>query len=101
MFGKYHGQGTKTLRTGTKWVGEFKDGTMDGFFVLTFAKDDLWFNESMHGGNGTKFVGEMKEGWLWNGTFTDGEGNIFGEYVNGERYVNGKSIEKPFRIPRQ
>jgi hypothetical protein len=97
---KYHGQGTEIWRDGTKYVGGWKDGRPHGQGTYTYPKDTLLWNGTLRGGNGTKFVGEWKDGTL-NGTYTDGEGNIFGEIVNGDRYVNGKSIEKPYKARRQ
>lgn len=71
-----NGQGTSTYG-GNKYVGEFKNGKMEGQGTYTFA-------------NGDKYVGEFKDGKMeGQGTYT---------YVNGSKDVgefkNGKFVGK-------
>jgi hypothetical protein len=72
--GKPDGQGTATLANGNKYVGEFKDNNFNGQGTFTFA-------------NGNKYVGEFK----------DGKRNGQGTYTiaNGERYVGEYRDDKP------
>ena len=46
---KYHGKGTTTLTSGEKYVGEYKDGKYHGQGTYTFT-------------DGEKYVGEWKDG---------------------------------------
>ena len=107
--GEYHGQGTYSNYE-EKYVGEWKDGKRNGQGTNSNVdrkdeekgewKDDvLWnghstrkeyFNMSSHFKVDQNFVyvgqyvGEIKYGERWNGTFYDGDGNISKKYVNGE-----------------
>ena len=53
----------------TKYVGG-KDGTQNGQGTLTFP-------------DGTKYVGEWKNGKEWNITLYENNGNIIGRFVDG------------------
>jgi hypothetical protein len=70
--------GTYTSANGDKYVGEYKDGKMDGQGTYTWA-------------NGDKYVGEWKDG-KQNGqgtaTFANGEKYV-GEYKDGKRNGQG------------
>jgi hypothetical protein len=76
--GKINGQGTYTFASGNIYVGEFKDGKINGQGTYTFA-------------NGNKYVGEHKDGKR-NGQFTAtfADGNKFvGEYKDDKRNGQG------------
>ena len=53
------------------YKGEVENGEPKGKGIETFP-------------NGEKYVGEFKDGKLWNGTNYDKEGNILGKYTIGE-----------------
>ena len=80
-------QGKLNYTDGRKYVGEFKDGEMDGQGTFT--------NKS-----GTKFVGEYKDGKKWNGNQYDKNGKIIKILSDGNTYLgevkngipNGKGI---------
>ena len=69
-----HGQGTYTLPSGHKYVGEFKDDKKHGHGTLTWP-------------DGSKFVGEPKEDIAWNGTHYDKDGNAIITF--------SESVQKP------
>jgi len=69
--GKPNGEGILTFPViGDKYVGEWKNGEKNGLGTRTFPVG--WE------------VGEYKDGVLWNGTYYDENGNIYGKYVNGK-----------------
>ena len=43
------------------------------------------WSRNIHFPDGTKYVGEWKDGHRWNGTIYDKNGNIYEKYVNGKR----------------
>jgi len=53
-----------------KSVGEWKDGERNGQGTITYP-------------DGIKYVGEFKDGELWNGIFYEKNGNIIEKWVNG------------------
>ena len=57
-------------KTDRKYMGEISNGVPNGQGTYTFS-------------DGEKYVGEWKEGELWNGKGFDKYGNITGRYVNG------------------
>ena len=58
-----NGQGTKTW-AGRKYVGEFKDGNVNGYGTATYS-------------NGTKYVGEFKDfQYHGEGTLTYADGKV-------------------------
>ena len=74
--GYMNGQGTATFEDGNKYVGEFKDGFLDGQGTFNWS-------------NGDKYVGEWKDG------FFNGQGTVLasgkkyvGEFKDG--YMNGQ-----------
>tara|TARA_R110002153_G_scaffold260884_1_gene421102 strand:+ start:175 stop:1896 length:1722 start_codon:yes stop_codon:yes gene_type:complete len=87
---RYHNCfGTYTFASGEKYVGEYKDGKMDGQGTLTFASGDEYVGEYKDGekngqgtytwANGEKYVGE------WKDDKTNGQG--VRTYANGDKYV--------------
>ena len=63
--GNWNGQGTFTWPIGSKYVGEWKDGNRNGQGTFTYA-------------DGRKYVGEWKDGnWNGQGTFTYADGSIW------------------------
>tara|TARA_Y100000739_G_C20172222_1_gene268310 strand:- start:265 stop:504 length:240 start_codon:yes stop_codon:yes gene_type:complete len=55
-----------------------------------FHCESVWRNEKDGQGiyispNGEKYIGDYKEGFDWNGTYFDKNGNIKSKCVNGER----------------
>ena len=66
-----NGQFIVTYADGDKFVGEYKDNLRNGQGTYTFA-------------DGVKYVGELKDDKKWNGTEYDKNGNIIGNWVNGE-----------------
>jgi len=76
--GKRHGQGILTSTKGYKYVGEFKDGKRHGQGILTSTK-------------GYKYVGEFKDGkYNGQGTFTWADGAKYvGEYKDDKRHGQG------------
>ena len=83
--GKPNGVGILIFPYGGKYVGEFKDGVMNGQGTLTWYKFRVIFcwNEKTRNG-------EWKNGFLWNGYLKNG--NIRYKIVNGglvEKWVNG------------
>ena len=54
-----------------QYKGDVENGKPSGLGVITFP-------------DGSKFVGEYKDGEKWNGTQYDKDGNITKKYVNGE-----------------
>ena len=70
--GLFHGQGKFTSLNGSMYyVGGYKKGKRDGQGTQTFP-------------DGRKFVGERRDGKEWNGKYYYENGNIMGEFVNGE-----------------
>ncbi len=92
--GKPNGQGTLTFPEGTKYVGEFKDGKYHGQGTITYEDGEKYegkFNNwNIHGqgtfteSDGRKQVGVFKEGYVWNVTEYDEDGNIDVKYMKGE-----------------
>ena len=72
-----NGQGTYTWSDGSKYVGEYKDGRMNGQGTFTHGKGKY---------EGQKYVGEYKDEKRWNGIYYDKNenGNIIGKFVNGK-----------------
>jgi len=56
--------------TDGKYLGEIRNGVPEGQGTLTFP-------------DGTKYVGEWKNGKEWNITFYEKKGNIIGRFVDG------------------
>ncbi len=84
-----NGQGTLTISSGSKYVGEFKDGKYNGQGTFTWDNTDKYIGEFKnsklqgHGTlirmNGNKYVGEFKDGkYNGQGTFT---------WANNDKYV--------------
>ena len=66
---KWRGFGDK--ETHPKYTGDVKNGKPDGLGFMTYP-------------NGSKYVGEWKDGKSWNGTLYDKNGNILYKIVNGK-----------------
>jgi len=54
------------------YKGDVKDGKPDGIGILTYS-------------GGSKYVGEWKDGEIWNGTYNNKRGDILFKWVNGKR----------------
>ena len=71
---KQHREGTLTFKKGVsvgqKYVGEWKNNLQNG--------QGTWIIP-----DGSKWVGEMRDGRNWNMTGSDEDGNIVGKYVSG------------------
>jgi hypothetical protein len=76
--GKPHGQGNGTLTNGSKYIGEHKDGKPDGQGTGMFA-------------NGDRYIGEHKDGkFNGQGTYTFASGNKYvGEHKDGKKHGQG------------
>ena len=76
-----NGLGFITFPDGSKYVGEWNNGGMTGKGTQFFPK------------MGRKFVGEFKNGLMWNGSIYYKDGTILQKIVNGkvtETYVYGE-----------
>ena len=65
---------------GSKYIGEWKNGKMDGQGTFTFP-------------SGNKYVGKYKDGKKWNVTKYDKKGNFVGDWKDGE-HLNGALYDK-------
>lgn len=105
--GKYGGQGTYTWPSGEKYVGQLRDGKRSGHGTHTSSDGCKYvgqYRDGKRSGHGRStyingvFVGEMKEGRVYKGTFTGDDETIitgiFGDgigtgtiiYPDGRRY---------------
>ena len=100
---KHVAQGMKWITEGdedtqVKYIGAVKDGVPHGQGVETFKGDNYRYegeysNGVKHGqgtytdADGSKFVGEWKDGNPWNGTGYDKDGNVTATYSGGELTV--------------
>ena len=91
-FDKPNGLGIMIYPNGSKYLGEWKNGGMDGKGTLTFPsgykyvgkyKDGKKWNVTKYDKKG-KFVGDWKDGEHLNGALYDKFGKFIGKYVNGE-----------------
>jgi hypothetical protein len=90
-------QGTKTFATGGKYIGEFRDGKLNGHGTHTYTNGGKYVGEFKDGNfsgqgtlttaNGDKYVGEFIDG------FPNGRGTQ--TYTNGDKYVGEFSDGKP------
>ena len=73
------GKGALTLSNGTKYIGEFKNGSPDGQGVMTYS-------------NGTNYIGEFKNGLTDGpGTYSYADGTIEkGVWLNNVWHVDEK-----------
>ena len=81
--------GTYTSASGNRYVGEFKDGKVNGQGTHFMRNGDRYvgeFKDGKYNGQGTHF---MRNGDRYVGEFKDGEFNGQGTYFlrNGDRYV--------------
>ena len=67
---KWEGVESEDNRDFSKYEGEIKNGKPNGQGESTFP-------------DGRKYVGEFKDGELWNGIFYEKNGNIIEKWVNG------------------
>ena len=65
-----NGKGTLIYRNGTRYDGEYSDGTWNGMGTFYFP-------------DGEKWVGEFREDAPWNINWFDRDGNIIAKWGNG------------------
>ena len=75
--GKPNGQGTEISTHGSKYVGGWKDGELHGQGRVTWSYENVLFQT---------YVGEWKEGRMWNVTGYGKDGKINRTWVNGKRH---------------
>ena len=92
---------TVTRTDGNKYVGEFKDGKLNGQGTYTYPNGDKyvgeWNDNKRHGqgiytvANGNKYVGEWKDNkYHGQGTFTHTDGNKYvGEWKDNKYHGRG------------
>jgi hypothetical protein len=90
---KWHGKGTLNLKSGDKYVGDFKNDMRNGHGKYTWSENnpDLGkdyigdFRDNNYHGYGTL---QFKNGDKYQGQFIDGNKHGFGVYyyANGDRY---------------
>ena len=88
-----HGQGVHTFSNGDSYVGSFENGKQHGQGVFTYPNGDRYEgvleNFKKHGqgtytfSNGYVIVGGWKADMPWQSTYTDGEGQEIGQYIDG------------------
>ena len=77
--GEKDGQGTHTWSSGNVYEGEWKEGEKDGQGTHTWS-------------SGNVYEGEWKGGEMWNGTFSDKDGNNI-DFENGlQKQTDKKSL---------
>jgi hypothetical protein len=101
-----HGEGTFTWPSGSKYVGQYKDGRKHGQGTLIAADGHKyvgrWTNGRPHGDgttttvDGEKHIGEYKDGKLFDGVVYGASGEIKGTYSGGE-YIP-KDAPKPVSL---
>jgi len=75
--GKPNGQGTEISTYGSKYLGGWKDGEFHGQGRVTWSYENVLFQT---------YVGEWKDGKMWNVTGYGKDGNINRRWVNGKRH---------------
>ncbi len=95
--------GSHTFASGSKYVGEYKDGKRNGQFIVTYANGSKYVGEfkgNQKNGQGTetfvsgsKYVGEYKDGkYNGQGTYTSANGDKYvGEFKDNK--YNGQGTE--------
>jgi len=98
--------GTYTFSSGSKYVGEFKDGNSNGQGTYTWANGNKYVGEFKHGGfngqgtftwsDGSKYVGEFKDG-IFNGqgTYTGADGTVEEGIWKNSKFQYAKTLTKP------
>ena len=93
--------GSHTFASGSKYVGEYKDGKRNGQFIVTYANGSKYVGEfkgNQKNGRGTstfadgdKYVGEYKDGkYNGQGTYTAANGNKYvGEFKDNKKNGQG------------
>ena len=69
--GEPNGLGVIIYTDGSKYVGRWRNGKRNGQGTFTFS-------------DGRKYIGDYKDGFEWNGTDYDKNGNIYLKWVYGE-----------------
>ncbi len=82
------GKGIMTYLDGSKYDGEWKEGQRYGEGTLTYEDGAKYEGEWK---DGEIWVGEFREDKPWNTTHHDKDGNIFGKYVDGDWYSEGRN----------
>ena len=75
--GQPNGQGTGISTYGSKYVGGWKGGELHGQGRVTWSYENVLFQT---------YVGEWKDGKMWNVTGYGKDGNINRTWVNGRRH---------------
>ena len=83
--GKFHGQGTFTVKYGGKYVGEWKNGMKSGKGTMTYLDGSkyvgLWWNDKKFGqGTMTYVSGRVKKGVWLNNEFDEELSKIYNEF---------------------
>ena len=97
--GKYSGQGTYTTTNGYTYVGEFKDGKRNGQGTATFADGDKyvgeWKDDKLNGQGAYTFADGSKYVGEWKDDKFNGQGTLFasnGLIINQGIFADNKFV---------
>ena len=94
--GHMDGEGTFLFHNGDKYVGQFKNSSKNGRGIMNFSNGDVYEGEFTNGTMGVNGVLKYAGGDKYTGQFDNNKINGYGvlEYVNGDKYegqwVNNK-----------
>jgi hypothetical protein len=90
-------QGSKTFASGGKYVGEFRDGTLNGQGTHTYIDGSKYVGEFSGGNLNGLGTLSLANGDKYVGAFRDGKPNGQGtrSYANGDKYVGEFSDGQP------